>query len=312
MATIFDTPGWGMPPQKKPPAPPKFTGQVSGFGSLDNKVQSTLGGLTDQAADAFGPTSAVPSEAPSAGGELDKPTESQDWWSGVKDWADPRNMTQPRNRQSELSDQFDPNQKSYQEQLYGTGANTDEFYNRAFDVGADKLNTRFRHSGFGSSSHADAMSAFGADLFADQAKYDSDYRLRAAQGADQGRGDRYSTAATLAGGADDTDIDFLGKQTDRFQTGTTAAATADGTRLARDSQSFEEQLRYLEAILGPLLGGFGDITGSSEKYLDAGLQGDVSASEDAATAAGNEGKQFREDLRTLVLGYAEDEDEDED
>jgi len=253
------------------------------------------------------PTSAVPSEAPSISGppeypkgELDDPTNTEIWNGQIQNFF--QSDTRGANRMDGLYKGFDPNQKSYQEQLYGQDPGLSGYYDRAFDTGSAKLNNQFNAKGFGSTAHANALTGFGADLYADQAFREADYRQRNAAGADAGRAGRYGIAGDLATGADareQTQANYdVNKLT--FQGG--AAKAADESRFRNRELAYKMQNDMLANILGlDLTAGLGEF----EDLMDAANRGVVSAAEDKATAVGDEADRYRQgvvDVGSAIAG----------
>jgi len=120
--------------------------------------------------------------------DWDKPNAMQDYWEGVQG----RYAGGPQKTDfiGDYANTFDPRQQSYSEQLWGTGAGLNPYYDEQSRRGNQSLANTMRATGFGGSAHADALSDFQLGLSGEQANREADFRQRQATEAGRGRMDR--------------------------------------------------------------------------------------------------------------------------
>jgi len=265
-----------------------ITNRVNNVKNSWNEARETAGGTSYRATPAPAPppaATAVAQRQPPKG-ELDNPTNAEQWLGKMQNFFN--TDTAGANRMAGLSDAFNPGQLSYQEQLYGSGPGLDEHYDREFNKGMSNLNRQFGSRGFGSTAHANALTGFGADLYADKAFREAEFRQNQAAGADAGRASRYNIASELASGADNRSGQIADYGLNKLEFGQGAVDSADEARYRNIVLSHKMQQDMLNSILGfDFLGGLDDY----EKYMDASFRGNISASEDKATGEANNAKE---------------------
>jgi hypothetical protein len=289
----------------RPPPQPGGAAPVD-RNAIYGQINSAVSGFVNDAANSFN-QSAVPSEAPSGEpgeqprGELDEDTWQEKWFKQLNPYLTEEVPNTDRSGQV-FSNIYDPSRKSYQEQLYGQSPGMDAYYDNAFNEGMDNLNTQFRAKGFGSTAHSNALSRFGAGLYADKAKNEADYRLRSAQGADAGWKDQTMLFKELSEGADSKGTERYNARTNRFNVGSGAANTAGNSRYNNQKLGYDMQNDFINKFFDAVSGGQGDIIAALEALQNGQWTGNVSAAEDNATGAANDTAQGREDLATLYRG----------
>lgn len=201
---------------------------------------------------------------------------------------------------------FDPNERSYTEQLYGQGSGLGAYYDRVFQSGSERLANRFAHSGFASSAHADALGGFAADLFADRARREAEFRQQQARDADAGRMGRLGLARGWA-----SDIDEGGRADERnrldyLRSGTDAATAATSGLLNRHKLSFEMQMMLARALAELFASGTSAMSEQDLRLLMGETEGSLAEGKHGQSIAEDERDEARQgtaDAARIAAGF---------
>jgi hypothetical protein len=154
----------------------------------------------------------------------------------------------------------------YWQSLQGTAApqaDMGAYYDRAYDKGANRINTQFGARGmYGSSAAMNGLGQFTADMGAQEAKDTAEYDQReraqrheimsgAATGADRSGLDRFTAGLDAAGGADRGLLDRLGLLGE-------GAASADASRNNRVNSTFDNLNGFTQGVSGQIGGIYSD------------------------------------------------------
>ena len=192
-------------------------------------------------------------------------------------------------------------QQSYAEQFYGSDPGLDPYYNRAYDTGSQRMNSRYAAMGVGGGSAAlNADAEMMGGLKAEQANREADFRLRQATAADTGRNqsqqtwlDTMTTGGKLAGAGDRGELD-------RRTAGANVAGGADEMTLNRNRTLFD----WLFAGAGGLsnvLKGFGDpALKNDQELLEGVLQGGLGGTKSGVEAGQTTREQASEDVGNIL------------
>jgi len=262
-------------------------------------VEGYLGGGNDPRASGGDWTPAPPATGPAPGeAVLDQPLPSETWQAEQNNFFG-SDINNPQ-RTGQVFDDFDYNQQSNQENIFGSDPGLDTYYDEQRKRGFEGLGNQFAAQGFGSSAHGDSMGLFASDLAGRQAFQEADFRQRQAEGADSARLDRYGMGGHLGGTADTSDLGYANADTSRRMAGTNAANIASSAEMDRYKTSFDMQRQLADMYSGLFMDGSDDIIGANERFLEGELEGELAGgATDLSTAQGDDA-QTQENLSNLA------------